>query len=216
MLKIFRCAFVVAAFAVLAAPVSAGELRLTINNGLVTVIAEDVPISRILSEWARIGQTKIVNGEKLMTPVSLELIDMPEKKALEIVLRSASGFMAAERKELVAGASTFDRIMILPFSQAPAYSPMPVTQSMPQPFVNRPVMATPEFRRRDPAGRSAAANACDDASTAGYVAATHAATMQPMGPGQQPQQPQMTSPRPGFLPPPGPPKPPGGGGGANE
>ena len=127
MLKIFRCAFVVAALAVLAAPVSAGELRLTINNGLVTVIAEDVPVSRILSEWARIGQTKIVNGEKLMTPVSLELIDMPEKKALEIVLRSASGFMAAERKELVAGASTFDRIMILPFSQAPAYSPMPVT-----------------------------------------------------------------------------------------
>ena len=210
MLKIFRCAFVVAAFAVLAAPVSAGELRLTINNGLVTVIADDVPVSRILSEWARIGQTKIVNGEKLMIPVSLELIDVPEKKALEIVLRSASGFMAAERKELVAGASTFDRIMILPFSQPPAYSPMPVTQSMPQPFVNRPVMATPDFE--------------DATQPAGQQPPMPVTTLpqpgmlpQPIMPGQQPQQqPQMTSPRPGFLPPPGPPKPPGGGGGANE
>ena len=216
MLKIFRCAFVVAAFAVLAAPVSAGELRLTINNGLVTVIAEDVPISRILSEWARIGQTKIVNGEKLMTPVSLELIDMPEKKALEIVLRSASGFMAAERKELVAGASTFDRIMILPFSQAPAYSPMPVTQSMPQPFVNRPVMATPDFEdATQPAGQQPPMPVTT-LPQPGMLPQPMQQPMQPMGPGQQPQQPQMTAPRPGFLPPPGPPKPPGGGGGANE
>ena len=208
MLKIFRCAFVVATFAVLAAPVSAGELKLTINNGLVTVIAEDVPISRILSEWARIGQTKIVNGEKLMMPVSLELIDVPEKKALEIVLRSASGFMAAERKELIAGASAFDRIMILPFSQAPAYSPMPMTQqSIPQPFVNRPVMVTPEFE--------------DGTQQTGQPPTMPVTTIpqpgmlpQPVMPGQpQQQQPQMTAPRPGFLPPPGPPKPPGGGGG---
>ena len=208
MLKIFRCACVVATFAILAAPVSAGELKLTINNGLVTVIAEDVPISRILSEWARIGQTKIVNGEKLMMPVSLELIDVPEKKALEIVLRSASGFMAAERKELIAGASAFDRIMILPFSQAPAYSPMPMTQqSIPQPFVNRPVMVTPELE--------------DGTQQTGQPPTMPVTTIpqpgmlpQPVMPGQpQQQQPQMTAPRPGFLPPPGPPKPPGGGGG---
>ncbi|MBA2260268.1 MAG: hypothetical protein H0W18_15355, partial [Acidobacteria bacterium] len=107
---IFRCAFVAAMLTALAAPAAAGQLRLTINNGLVTVVAQDVPVSRILSEWARVGQTRIVNGEKLMTIVSLELIDVPEKTALAIVLRSASGYMAAERKDFVAGASAFDRI----------------------------------------------------------------------------------------------------------
>lgn len=206
MQMIFRCAFVAAMLAALAAPAAAGELRLTINNGLVTVVAQDVPVSRILSEWARVGQTRIVNGEKLMTMVSLELIDVPEKTALAIVLRSASGFMAAERKDAVAGASAFDRIMILPFSQAPAFSPMPTAQTMPQSFVNRPVMVTPEF---------------EDATQpmpAGQQPGMPPQTMPQPGMLPQPatpngQQQPMTSPRPGFLPPPGPPKPPGGGGG---
>src|SRR5215210_24389 len=113
MQMILRCAFAAVTLSVVATPASAGELKLTINNGLVTVVANNVPVSQIMSEWARIGQTKIVNGEKLMTVVSLELIDVPEKKALDIVLRSASGFMAAERKQVVPGASNFDRIMIL-------------------------------------------------------------------------------------------------------
>jgi len=205
MQMIFRCAFVAAMLTALAAPAAAGQLRLTINNGLVTVVAQDVPVSRILSEWARVGQTRIVNGEKLMTIVSLELIDVPEKTALAIVLRSASGYMAAERKDFVAGASAFDRIMILPFSQAPAYSPMPAAQTMPQSFVNRPVMVTPEFE--DPTQ-----------PLPGQQPAMPPQTMpqpgmlpQPVAPNGQ-QQP-LTSPRPGFLPPPGPPRPPGGGGG---
>jgi hypothetical protein len=209
MQMILRCAFVVVMLALVATPASAGELKLTINNGLVTVIADGVPVSQILSEWARIGQTKIVNGEKVMTLVNLELIDVPEKKALEIVLRSASGFMAAERKELLAGASRFDRIMVLPFSQPPAYSPMPVAQSMPQPFVNRPVMVAPDFEDANqplPVGQQPA-NAPLTLPQPGMLP-------QPMAPSGQQQ--QMTSPRPGFLPPPAPPKPPGGGGGSDQ
>lgn len=193
--------------AVTVLPAAAGELTLTMNNGLVTVVADNVPVSQILAEWGRIGQTKIVNGDKLMTMVSLELVDVPEKKALEIVLRSASGYMAAERKQAIAGASAFDRIMILPFSQAPAYSPMPVSQTMPQPFVNRPVMAMPEFEdaNQPVPGQQPPAQTRPQPGM----------LPQPMPPPGQ-QQPQLTSPRPGFLPPPAPPKPPGGGGGTER
>ena len=205
---IIRCALAVALFAALAAPAVAGEVTLTINNGLVTVIANDVPVSRILSEWARVGQTKIVNGEKLMSLVSLELIDVPEKKALEIVLRSASGYMAAERKDLLAGRSTFDRIMILPFSQAPAYSAMPVNQSMPQPFVNRPMMVAPDEDANQPIPVAQ--------PTMPIPQTLPQPGMMPQPTAPNGQQPQLTSPRPGFLPPPGPPKPPGGGGGGSN
>jgi hypothetical protein len=143
--------------ALLAVPslAAAGELKLTIQNGLVTLIAQDVPLSTIMAEWARIGQTKIVNGEKIMTPVSIHLVDTPERKALDILLRTASGYMAAERPTPIASASVFDRIMILPTSQAPAntgpvasappmYVPRPVAPPVPVPDVDdEPVMPPP-------------------------------------------------------------------------
>src|SRR5687768_9713167 len=120
MQKIFRSALAMALLALAASPARAGEVKVTLNQGLVTIIAEDAPISRILAEWARVGQTKIVNGDKMMTVVSLQLVDIPERKALDILLRSASGYMVAERPGVLQGASAFDRIMILPFSRPPA------------------------------------------------------------------------------------------------
>ncbi len=225
MQKIYRSALAAAVVALIASPTSAGELKLTIDNGLVTLVADQVPLSQILSEWARVGQTRIVNGEKLVTLVSLQLANVPEKRALDILLRSASGYLAAERKVPVAGASAFDRVMILPFSQAPAPSALPVAGSNPQPFVPRPMLPQPDFD--DPAQLSpmVAAQQLQQQvlqqqqllqqqmnSTPQTVPMPG---MLPQGlvlPGQQ--QPQQTAPRPGFLPPPGaqPVKPPGGGG----
>ena len=208
-MKVFhKCVLALAVLALSASAAAAGELKLTLNNGLVTVVAQDVPISQILSEWARIGQTKIVNGEKLMTVVSLELVDVPEKAALDIVLRSASGYLAARRTNPVPGASAFDRIMILPFSQPPAVSaPMPTAQTMPQPFVNRPVMATPDFddpsQALPPGAGQLQGNVPQTLPTPGML---------PQSPTPNGQQPQTTAPRPGFLPPPPGVKPPGGGG----
>ena len=43
-------------------------------NGRVTLVAKDVTVREILAEWARVGQTRIVNAEKLTGgPVTLEL-----------------------------------------------------------------------------------------------------------------------------------------------
>jgi hypothetical protein len=132
----------VPAFALaLAFPAFAGDLKLTIDAGRVTLIAQDVPVRQILDEWARVGQTKIVNGEKIVgPPVTLQLVDVPEKEALDIVLRSASGYMAAPRAARVANASQYDRIMIMATSRAPMAPPP--SAAAPAPF-QRPPMQPP-------------------------------------------------------------------------
>jgi len=135
-LRLLRCVLLAALGCGLATSASAGELKLSMNDGRVTVIADNVPVRQILQEWARIGKTQIVNLEKLSGPnLTLQLIDVPERDALDILLRSASGYIAAPRPELVAGAATYDRITIMATSRAPAASPV---AQMPPPTFQRP------------------------------------------------------------------------------
>ena len=96
-----------------------------------TLIATDVPIGQVLAEWARIGGTKIVNGERVVGPnLTLQLVDRPEREVLDAVLRTAAGFLAAPRSAAVANLSVYDRILIIPTSQAPAYNPAAVSAPM--------------------------------------------------------------------------------------
>jgi hypothetical protein len=101
------------------------QLTLQISNGRVTLDANNVPARQILAEWARIGGTKIVGGEKVTgAPLTIKLVDMPEKQALDIILRNVAGFMAAPRLASAApGASSYDRILIMATSSAPAPPP---------------------------------------------------------------------------------------------
>jgi hypothetical protein len=137
-------AVTVAALLVLPAAEARAQVQLTMKDGLVTLVAKDATVRQILAEWARVGQTRIVNGERVAgTPVSLELTSMPEKQALDIVLRSVSGYLAAPRPQPLATASRFDRIYVLPApAQARTVSPPPAAQPAPplpqpriQPFV---------------------------------------------------------------------------------
>jgi hypothetical protein len=112
------------AFAILVAfalPAEA-QLKLTISDGRVTLEATNVPARQILSEWARVGGTKVVGAEKIVgAPLTLRLVDMPEKQALDIILRNVAGFMAAPRlASATPGASTYDRILIMATSSTPA------------------------------------------------------------------------------------------------
>lgn len=119
-----RGAFVAAlaaALSTVSGPAFAGDLKLTMQNGRVTIIADNVPLRQILQEWARIGQTTIVNADKLNGPaISLQLVDAPERDALDILLRSASGYIAAPRPVPVANAAFYDRVTIMATSRAPA------------------------------------------------------------------------------------------------
>jgi hypothetical protein len=132
--------FGVLVLALSAAPARASDLRLEFQDGTVTLSARDVPVRQILAEWARKGQTRIVNGERLGGgPVTLELRSMPEGKALDIVLRSAAGYLAAPRPAAVPGASSFDRIVVLATSTAPP----PTAVARTQPMYRPPVMPQP-------------------------------------------------------------------------
>ena len=98
------------------------QLKLQISNGRVSLDAVNVPTRQILAEWARIGGTRIVGGDKVAgSPLTLKLVDVPEKQALDIILRNVAGFMAAPRLAAATpGASAYDRILIMATSSAPA------------------------------------------------------------------------------------------------
>lgn len=213
---------VLAALLVLPAQARAGELKLTIQNGMVTLIADNVPLATVLAEWARVGKTRIVNGDKVFTPVTLQIIEQPERKALDILLRSVAGYMVAERPTVVADASVFDRIMILPTSQAPPAiaplaSPVPTFQPTRQvPAQPIPSPTVPDMDDDDPA--MPPQNVPQGLPQPGMPP-------QPGVPGAAPT--PLTAPRPGPLPVPqqqqqpvpvGTPQPvkPGGGGGGNQ
>lgn len=102
-----------------AATSSAQAVSLQFDNGRVTLNAQNAPIRTILVEWARLGGTRIVNGDRIGgAPVTLELTDMPERQALDILLRSAAGYVVTAR-QAPGGPSTLGGVIILATSSAP-------------------------------------------------------------------------------------------------
>jgi hypothetical protein len=126
-----------AVLALIAVPAMAqAPLKLEIVNGLVNLDATGVPARQILAEWARIGGTKVVGSEKITgAPLTLKLENIPERQALDIILRNVAGYMAAPRRAAAeAGASSYDRIVILPTSAAPAPAPTNANARTPNAF----------------------------------------------------------------------------------
>jgi hypothetical protein len=138
-LPVPRIVTLVALLVAASAPAAAADLQVSLKDGRVTILADNVPVRKILEDWARIGQIRIINLDKLTgPPVTLRLDAVPEKDALDVLLRSAAGYVAAPRVTDVAGASRFDRILILATSRPPAASPVS-TASAPQPIVPQPM-----------------------------------------------------------------------------
>ncbi len=113
-----------------ASPAWAGEVKLSFSNGLVTVLATHASPREILAEWARLGLVRVTNLDRLAgTPVTLQLTDVPETRALETILRGTAGYIAALRGESISTISRYDRILLMP-GVAPA---MPAVSPSPQP-----------------------------------------------------------------------------------
>src|SRR4029077_13851380 len=88
------------------------EVQLTIRDGRVSLVAKDATVRQILTEWARIGQTKVVNVERIPGgPLTLQLTNVSEQQALEVLLRSTGGYLLAPRDAVVANLSRFDAII---------------------------------------------------------------------------------------------------------
>jgi len=122
-----------------AGPASA-DVQLQMHDGHVTLVAKDATLRQILTEWARVGRTKIVNLERVPGgPLTLELTNVAEQEALDVLLRSLSGYMAAPRDAATPDASLFDRIILIPTSVAPRQATAPTTQApFQQPALQRP------------------------------------------------------------------------------
>ena len=109
------------------------SVRLEFNDGRVTLSARDAPLRAILAEWARLGGATVVNGDRVVgQPVTLELTAVPERQALDVLLRGVPGYMIAPRQAGSNGVSMFDRILILPTSTPPP-NPAPPVAARPGP-----------------------------------------------------------------------------------
>jgi hypothetical protein len=192
----------------LATPAFASELSLTIRDGRVTLVADNVSVQEVLAEWARVGRVTIVNGERLNAPpLTLRLEDVPESDALASVLRTASGYVLAPRAEPVANASRFDRVLILPVSMPPpagdpaaGQGPSPARRL---PTFNRPVQPTVEEPGsegadtevpEEPPGNPCGATVTSEGETEGAPSASPSNPLYAPVPGQVVQPPQETRP----------------------
>jgi hypothetical protein len=110
-------------------------LKLSFQDGRVTVDATAVPVRTILNEWGKIGGTKIVGAERISgAPLTLKLVNVTEAQALETILRSAAGYMAAPRNvTITTGPSMYDRILVMATSSTPAPTNAAIRPSTPQP-----------------------------------------------------------------------------------
>jgi len=126
------------------APAAHAEVQLSIRNGRVSLVAKEATVRQILAEWARVGKTKIVNAERIPGgPVTLEFKDVPESEALDVLLRTLSGYVAAPRlANLSAEASMYDAIVVMPTVAAAA--PRTPSSSAPAPFTPPPAFNQPE------------------------------------------------------------------------
>jgi hypothetical protein len=154
-----RTLLLTVALSVVAAwPAGAQNLKVEFHDGRVSVDATSVPVRTILTEWGKIGGTKIVGADRISgAPITVKLINVTEAQALETILRSVAGYMAAPRNS-GDGASTYDRIMVMATSSVPPPPPTANARPAQQPstafngtqrFVpprQRPEQAEPEER----------------------------------------------------------------------
>src|SRR5688572_23813845 len=137
-MRILRALTAAACSLMLTASAASAQVQLSLRDGRVTVVATNATVRQILAEWARVGQTKIVNADRIPGgPVTLQLTNVSEQEALDILLRSVTGYMAAPRPVAVDNLSRYDRILVLPTAATArppvAAAPAPVFPQPPQP-----------------------------------------------------------------------------------
>jgi len=116
------------------------KLDISFDNGMVTLVAENVTLREIMTEWARKGGSQIVNLEKLTgTPVFLtEFTREPEAAVLRALLREAPGYGVSMRDAPGSGTSTVGTVLIL------ATRTVPVSTSTVAPPANQPQFQQPQ------------------------------------------------------------------------
>lgn len=130
-----RAGFALLVLMLFTPPSWAAGLKMTISDGKISIDAQDVTIRQILAEWARLGKTQIVNLERVTSgPITLKIENVPEKDALDIILRAVPGHMAVPRETYLPGASVYERILILASAATVTAAARPQTPTFPSPM----------------------------------------------------------------------------------
>jgi len=139
-----------AAVSIAFASTASAQVTLTMHEGRVSLVAKDATLRQILAEWARVGQTQIVNGDRVPGgPLTLQLTNVPEQQALDTILRPLTGYVAAPRQAIAPNLSQFDRIVVVP-TIAPAAAPVSAAATPPPPTYAQPGMPTPFMQPGQP------------------------------------------------------------------
>lgn len=127
------------------------------NDGTVSLQARNAPLRTILQEWARAGRTTFINAERITgAPMTIELTNVTERDALATLLRGTSGYIIGARPEVAAGASLYDRVMVLPQSATPPTTRIVSNAPSPTPPPPAPIAfvpGDPDDAPLDPNGR---------------------------------------------------------------
>jgi hypothetical protein len=119
------------------------DVQFSLRDGRVSIVAKDATIAEILAVWAKVGQATIINAERLPHDrVTLELTNVGEQQALDVLLRAVSGYLAAPRAIPVASASQFDRIFVMP----PSVAPRPTSAAVSAANVSAPAYHAPPLQ----------------------------------------------------------------------
>jgi hypothetical protein len=116
----------------------ARQLKLTFNQGKVTLIASQVTVREIMTEWAKLCGCYVEGAEKLtggvLMPMQFE--DDPESVVLGSLLRGAGGYLLGPRAPGSPGASVYGRVAIFAVSHGTTPSYMPSSSPVAAPLVS--------------------------------------------------------------------------------
>jgi len=154
----------------------AQAVKLEFKDGRVDLSAQNVPAGAILAEWARLGGTNIVGADRITAgPMTIELTGVTEREALDIILREVPGYMVAARQADTAGASRFDRIMVVAVTAMPRPAAPPTFSTVPPPNAGAGDVATAE---QEALRRADELRAREDAARRGAAIVTPGVTVQ--------------------------------------
>lgn len=137
-----------------ASSTASADVQLTLQNGRVTLSAKDATLRQILAEWARVGQIKIVNGERVPgAPLTVQFNNVPEQQVLDTLLRGLSGYVAQSRETFQGSLSRYDRILVMP-TLAPAVTAVntvapPPTFPQPNTLAGQQGLSAPDDQDED-------------------------------------------------------------------
>jgi hypothetical protein len=113
------------------------KLQLSVKSGLVTLVAQNVTVREVLTEWHQRTGCQFVNAEKLTGgPVNLEFSGRPELEVIDSLLRGAAGYMVGPPANEAQTGSICGAVYILASSR-------PTVAAGALPTSSSPIMAAP-------------------------------------------------------------------------